>query len=72
MKQEANKQTKNPHIWHIIVLAIETGMRRGEILRVRWKHVDLGRRIAYLRLSKNGSSRVVPLSSKAAEVLAMG
>ena len=30
--EEAAKQTKNPHIWPIIVFANETGMRRGEIL----------------------------------------
>ena len=67
--QKASKQTKNPHIWPIIVFAIETGMRRGEILGLRWEHVDLNRRIAYLPLTKNGSSREVPLSTKAAKVL---
>ena len=68
--EETAKQTKNPHIWPIIVFAIETGMRRGEILGLRWEHVDLDRRIAYLPLTKNGSSREVPLSTKAALVLA--
>jgi integrase len=68
--KEASKQTKNPHIWPVIVFAIETGMRRGEILGLRWEHVDLDRRIAYLLLTKNGSSREVPLSTKAAQVLA--
>ena len=68
--EEASKQTKNPHIWPIIVFAIETGMRRGEILGLRWEHVDLDRRIALLPLTKNGSSREVPLSTKAALVLA--
>ena len=67
--EEAAKQTKNPHIWPIVVFAIETGMRRGEILGLRWEHVDLDRRIAYLPLTKNGSSREVPLSTKAAQVL---
>ena len=67
--EEAAKQTKNPHIWPVIVFAIETGMRRGEILGLRWEHVDLNRRIAYLPLTKNGSSREVPLSTKAAKVL---
>jgi integrase len=67
--EEAAKQTKNPHTWPVIVFAIETGMRRGEILGLRWEHVDLDRRIAYLPLTKNGSSREVPLSVKAAEVL---
>ena len=68
--EEAAKQTKNPHIWPVIVFAIETGMRRGEILGLQWEHVDLDRRIAYLPLTKNGGSREVPLSTKAAEVLA--
>ena len=68
--KEAAKQTKNPHIWPIIVFAIETGMRRGEILGLQWEHVDLDRRIAYLPLTKNGSSREVPLSTKAAQMLA--
>ena len=67
--EEAARQTKNPHIWPIVVFAIETGMRRGEILGLRWEHVDLNRRIAYLPLTKNGSSREVPLSTKAAKVL---
>ena len=67
---EAAKQTKNPHIWPIIVFAIETGMRRGEILGLEWEHVDLDRRIAFLLLTKNGSSREVPLSAKAAQMLA--
>ena len=68
--EEAARQTKNPHIWPVIVFAIETGMRRGEILGLHWEHVDLDRRIAYLPLTKNGSSREVPLSAKAVEVLA--
>ena len=68
--EEAAKQTRNPHIWPVIVFAIETGMRRGEILGLRWEHVDLDRRIAFLPLTKNGSSREVPLSTKAAQVLA--
>jgi len=45
-------------------------MRRGEILRLQWELVDLDRRIAFLPLTKNGSSREVPLSTNAAKVLA--
>ena len=67
--EEASKLTKNPHIWPVIVFAIETGMRRGEILGLQWEHVDLDRRIAYLPLTKNGTSREVPLSTKAAQLL---
>jgi len=61
--EEAAKQTKNPHIWPVIVFAIETGMRRGEILGLRWEHVDLDRRIAFLpppRMGVRGKCRCRP------------
>lgn len=53
----------------IIWLAVETAMRRGEIVTLRWEHVDLKRRVAHLPATKNGSSRDVPLSSRATAVL---
>lgn len=54
----------------IITLAVETAMRRGEIVGLRWEHIDLERRVAHLPSTKNGSSRDVPLSSRAVGVLA--
>lgn len=53
----------------IIVLAVETAMRRGEIVSLCWEHVDLKRRVAHLPATKNGDFRDVPLSSRAVEVL---
>lgn len=53
----------------LIVLAIETGMRRGELLSLRWEHVNLEQRVAHLPLTKNGTSRDVPLSTRAVETL---
>ena len=50
-------------------LALETAMRRGELLALEWKHIDLERRIAFLPHTKNGESRTVPLSTKAVSVL---
>ena len=44
-------------------------MRRGEILGLSWDNVDLKRRTVFLPLTKNGSSREVPLTSKALSVL---
>jgi integrase len=49
----------------IICLAVETAMRRSEIVALRWEHVDLPRRVAHLPATKNGNSRDVPLSSLA-------
>jgi len=67
--EQASHLTLNPHIWPIIVFAIETGMRRGEILGLTWDNTNLERQLAYLPLTKNGTSREVPLSTKAADVL---
>lgn len=53
----------------IIWLAVETAMRRGEIVALRWENVDLKRRVAHLPATKNGSARDVPLSSRAVAVL---
>lgn len=59
-----------PWLADYIVLAIETGMRRGELAALEWDRVDLKRRVATLLDTKNGSSRRVPLSSRAVTVLA--
>lgn len=59
----------NPYIWPLIEIAIETAMRRSEILSLQWDNVDLKTRIALLHDTKNGSKRHVPLTTKAVEVL---
>lgn len=48
-----------------VVLAIETGMRFGELARLRWENIDLVKRTAYLPVTKNGHDRLVPLSRRA-------
>jgi integrase len=53
-----------------MALAAFTGMRRGELLGLRWMDVDLAGRRVYLRETKNGSLRVVPLNELAFMVLA--
>lgn len=53
-----------------VQLALATAMRRGELLALRWEHVDLLGRTAFLADTKNGDSRTVPLSSVAVQVLA--
>ncbi len=52
-----------------ILLAIETAMRRSEMVNTPRKEADLVRRVLRLRDTKNGSSRVVPLSTKAVEII---
>lgn len=53
----------------IVLLAIETAMRRSEILALRWSDVHLDRRFLELQDTKNGHAREVPLSPKAVSVL---
>ena len=53
-----------------VQLALYTAMRRGELLSLRWEHIDLQGRTAFLPDTKNGDSRTVPLSSAAVQVLA--
>ncbi len=52
-----------------IRLAIETGMRRGELLNAKWEHLDTQRGLLDIPETKNGSSRTIPLTSRALEVL---
>jgi integrase len=53
---------RTPLMKPLIILAIETAMRRGEMLDLQWQHVDLVRCVAHLPLTKNGDSRDIPLS----------
>ena len=53
----------------LISLAIQTGMRRGELLSLRWSDVDLSTRTARLTKTKNGHPRTVPLTPTALDVL---
>lgn len=52
-----------------IELAIETAMRRGELLSVHWRDVDLKRKTLHIRETKNGRSRTIPLTPRAVDLL---
>jgi integrase len=60
---------RTPLMKPLIILAIETAMRRGEMLDLQWQHVDLMRCVAHLPLTKNGDSRDIPLSRRAVAIL---
>lgn len=59
---------RNPYMRPLVEVALQTAMRRGELLALRWEHLDLAARTAYLPTSKNGQPRTVPLSKKALAV----
>ncbi|KLT73234.1 integrase [Neisseria arctica] len=51
------------------LFAIETAMRAGEICALTWDDIDESRRLAHIKISKNGHSRDVPLSRRAIEII---
>lgn len=59
----------NKELYSIVVIALETAMRQGEILGLCWEHINLKSRIAHLPDTKNGTKRDVPLSIKARDAL---
>ena len=66
---EACQQSRNKWLAPAVLLALETGMRRSELLALTWANIDLERRTAFLPDTKSGRTRKVPLSSLAAAVL---
>lgn len=72
---KACAQSRNPYLLAIVILAINTGMRKGEILKLDWARVDLGADLGFnaritLYDTKNGKPRGVPLNRAAIEALA--
>jgi integrase len=62
--------TKNALVLPMILLALETGLRRAELLAATWSALDLERRALTIPETKNGHSRTIPLTREAMEILA--
>jgi len=56
-------RVKSANVWvlPLFKFALETAMRRGEMLDLRWEHINFEKRIAFVPVTKNGESRLVPL-----------
>lgn len=65
----AASRSNSKGLEQVIVLAVETSMRLGELIGLEWKHINLTARTAHLPSTKNGTSRTVALSSKAVAAL---
>ena len=57
----------SPHLKPIVEIALHTGMRKGELLNLQWEQVRDG--FIYLKDTKNGKSRQIPLDDRAVKVL---
>lgn len=61
----ACQTSRNPYLHTVVVLALATGARRGELLTLRWPDVDLKRGTLTFHETKNGERRAVPLTGQA-------
>ncbi|MDK6078660.1 site-specific integrase [Massilia varians] len=61
--------TESSELKTLIVVAVETGMRRGEIASLTWKDINLKNQTAYLANTKTDVPRMVPLSKTAVKAL---
>ncbi|HXU32906.1 MAG TPA: site-specific integrase [Thermoanaerobaculia bacterium] len=66
----ACKRSRNPLLYPLVVLALATGARLGELLSLRWVDLDLVRGVARLARTKNGEARTLPLAEHALAILA--
>ncbi|MFL2559361.1 MAG: tyrosine-type recombinase/integrase [Arenicellales bacterium] len=67
---EADEQNRllsasNGELRRIIIIALETGMRRGEILQIRRSHIDFILQTLLIPRTKTDTPRTIPLSSMA-------
>jgi integrase len=66
---DACRRSRSKMLYPVVLLALSTGMRQGEILSLRWRDVDFDRKRIVLNDTKNGSSRQVPLAGAATDEL---
>ncbi len=67
---EECKKSRNEHLYLITLLAMTTGMRQGEITGITWDCVDLKNKTIFLKNTKNGKPRTIPIVGNASKLLA--
>ncbi len=70
-KQECHALINNcePHLKPIVITALNTGMRKGEILNLKWDNVELRNCFILLDITKNGDRREIPINETLRGVL---
>ena len=66
---KACNESRNSYLYPVVVLALSTGMRQGEIMGLTWDNVDLNRGRAILFETKNNVRRAVAITGHALELL---
>jgi integrase len=60
---------KEKHLEPIIITALNTGMRKGEILNLEWSNVDIKTGVITVEGTKNGEKRKIPMNKKLTQTL---
>ncbi len=70
-KDEEKRLLENSPEWlrEIMVFALNTGLRKDEILSLEWSRVDFERKTILIQKTKNGKPRTIPLNQSALNVL---
>lgn len=63
------KATESPRLASIVLFALETALRRGELAKAKWTHLQLSLRVLLVPETKTGVPRSIPLSSRAIAIL---
>ena len=66
---KACRASKWNKLYLLVLMAITTGARRGELLNLCWNNIDIGKQTAYVLTSKNGEPKVLPLTNSVIEEL---
>ena len=66
---EARAKSKNKELRTTVIVALNTGLRLGELMELTWERVDLSRGVIRLEMTKSGRRREVPLNSESYDAL---
>lgn len=65
----ACRQSENPYLYPVVILALSTGMRKSEIMYLTWRQIDLQQEQILLEKTKNRERRALPLQGEAKKEL---
>ena len=66
---EACALSENIYLKPMVQFSIETSVRQGELLKIKYEHINFKKRLVTLYDTKNGEDRTIPLSQKAFTIL---
>ncbi|MGI9380716.1 MAG: tyrosine-type recombinase/integrase [Methyloligellaceae bacterium] len=66
---EQGRSCRKPIVHSVVQFALETAMRRGEILNLKWEHLNRRDSSLLIPITKNGHSRIIPMTDKAWSIL---